>query len=376
MLTILLCTILLNSITPAAPANIQDQTTEGYKKQCKEIAAQAKIPLIQVAFKSGKKMISFESSQSDSIKESSDCSSVFQAASLSKPILAYIVLKMADKGEINLDRPLYQYTNIDRFINKEWAKLLTARIVLTHKTGMPDWATGPSSAGWPTSAIEFICRPDSCFGYSGEGVAFLQRAIESIKGKSLQQIASEDVFIPLDMTNSSYEWRSDYDLAAVSGFNKDGVNRGQGRHPRANAAYTLRTTADDYMRFLTVLANGTGLKPKTHKAQFTPVVNAPYYLDQNRPCDKYIFWGICVGIEKNPELGNIIFHWGDNGSFKGLFLIVPGMGRDPYSTHGKHPARILVYFTNSAHGHDIINQMIPLFLNNKTPLQVGYWIGD
>ncbi len=222
MLTLLLGSIFLNSITLTTPVNISDQTTEEYKNRCKEIAAEAKIPLIQVAYKSGKRMISFEASQSESIKESSDCSSVFQAASLSKPILAYIVLKMADKGEIDLDLPLFHYTNIDRFVNKEWARLLTARIVLTHKTGLSDWAAGPSSAEWPDSPIKFICRPDSCFGYSGEGIAFLQRAVESIRGKSLEQIASEDVFIPLQMTHSSYEWKDDFNEAAVPGFNKGG----------------------------------------------------------------------------------------------------------------------------------------------------------
>jgi len=352
------------------------------KAQVHEIAAKAGIPLIQVAYWDGKELISFESSQSDSLKESADCSSVFQAASLSKPVLAYIVLKMADEGRIDMDMPLYKYTDIDRFTNKEWAKLLTARMVLTHRTGLADWAASPSSAGWPTSPIEFVCRPDSCFGYSGEGIAFLQRAVENIREKSLQQIAQEDVFTPYGMNHSSFEWKGEYDSIAVPGFNKEGTNRGVRRFPGANAAYTLRTTASDYMKFLKVIASGTGLKAGTHKAQLTPVVHAPYYLGQDRPEDKNIFWAICLGVEKNEELGNIIFHWGDNGNFKGLFLIVPGdrhaetrAGIKSTDAKPKND-RLLVYFTNSAHGHDIINQLTPLFLHNKQPLQISSWIGE
>lgn len=65
-----------------------------------------------------------------------DCSTVFQAASLSKPVFAYIVLRMADRGEIDLDTPLYKYIGIEKFDNQEYARQLTARIVLSHATGL------------------------------------------------------------------------------------------------------------------------------------------------------------------------------------------------------------------------------------------------
>ena len=56
--------------------------------------------------------------------------SIFQAASLSKPLFAYIVMRMVDRGEIDLDRPIADYTDIDRFEDKEMARRLTPRIVL------------------------------------------------------------------------------------------------------------------------------------------------------------------------------------------------------------------------------------------------------
>ena len=361
MVSLLISALVIGSFGPGDSAAV-------YKEKCREIAASAKIPLIQVEYKSGKKTISFESAQFEFAKESAACNTVFQAASLSKPVFAYIVLKMADRGEIDLDKPLSQYTDIHRFVNKDWAKLLTARNILSHKSGLKDWAAAPSSDAWPSSKIEFIFRPDSCFGYSGEAYAFLQRAVEKIRGKSLEEIAVEEVFVPFKMTNTSYIWKSSYDSQAAFGYNSKGENRGQGRHPRANSAYTLRTTAADYSKFLTVLANGTGLKSKTHKEQLSPAVNAVYNFGKERPCDKYIFWGLGVGIEKNPELGDIIFHWGDNGNFKALFIIVPAQkGR---------PASHFVYFTNSSFGHDIINQIVPLFYNTREPLQISAWINE
>ena len=67
-------------------------------------------------------------------------SSIFQAASLSKPLFAYIVMKMVDKGEIDLDTPICQYTDIERFEDKEMAAILTPRMVLSHTTGLPNWS--------------------------------------------------------------------------------------------------------------------------------------------------------------------------------------------------------------------------------------------
>ena len=329
------------------------------------IASEAKIPLIQLEFGNGNHTISFESSQNDTIIASTDENTVFQAASLSKPIFAYIVLRMYDRGEIGLDTPICEYTDIDRFVNKEWAEILTPRMVLSHRTGLPNWATSPSSEEWPTAPIEFLFKPDSAFGYSGEGYAFLQRAVEKIKGKSLQQIAEEEVFVPFGMKLTDYGWRNEYDSLAADGYNADGVNRGKGRHPRENSAYTLRTTANEYALFVKrALISGEGLKQQTHKMMLSPHVEAVRYYDRLRECDKYIKWGLGVGIECNSELGDIYYHWGDNGNFKALFIIVPSDNK------------YLVYFTNSTFGHTIIDQITPLYFGNTAPLAISAWINE
>lgn len=337
-----------------------------YNDQLSQIAREAGIPLIQVAYTQGKAYVGYEISTVSTIMPREDGKTVFQAASLSKPVLAYIVMRMSDRGEIDLDRPLAEYTDIERFVNKELARMLTARIVLSHATGLPNWAVSPSSPEWPESPIVFKFRPDSAFSYSGEGYAFLQRAVEQIQGKGLEEIAQKEVFLPLGMVSSSYTWRDDYNSLAVSGFNRDGEDRGKGNFPRANAAYTLRTTAADYMRFLEALSRGTGLGKESRKAIFTPKVQAVRYADKPRECDQRIFWGLGVGIEKHPELGEVVFHWGDNGAFKSLFLIVPGKGL--------RQKRIMIYFTNSQAGHDVIEDMAHLFLNNSDSLAINEWV--
>ena len=353
-------------LTGAPFINSCDSTkTAAFKDEVIKTASDAKIPLIQLEFGHGKNIISFESAQNDTIIASKEQNTIFQAASLSKPIFAYIVLKMYDRGEIELDRPIYEYTDIDRFVNKEWAEILTPRMVLSHRTGLPNWATSPSSEEWPTAPIEFLFKPDSAFGYSGEGYAFLQRAVEKIKGKSLQRIAEEEVFVPFGMKLTDYGWRNEYDSLAADGYNTDGVNRGKGRHPRENSAYTLRTTANEYAIFVKrALIEGEGLKQQTHKMMLSPHVEAVRYSDRLRECDKYIKWGLGVGIECNPELGDIYYHWGDNGNFKALFIIVP------------NDNKYLVYFTNSTFGHTIIDRLTPLCFGNTAPLAISAWISE
>lgn len=348
----------------ALALSCDNQRIDNIKSKTAEIADSAKIPLIQVAFKNQKEFISFEFSQSDTIIASLDENSVFQAASLSKPIFSYIVFLLADRGVIDLDVPLAEYTSIHRFENKEWASKITARTVLTHKTGLPNWATSPSSEEWPSSVVKFKFRPDSAFSYSGEGYYLLQRAVEDITGKSLENLAKEEVFTPFGMEHTSYEWKEEYETLAADGFNREGESKGKGRHPRANSAYTLRTTARDYSKFLDVLMDGQGLKKETHQQMLSPVTQAVRFAGKPRECDSAIFWALGVGIEKDTEFGDVIFHWGDNGNFKALFVIVPQK-----RSH-------LVYFTNSARGHDIIDQMVNLFFSPKSPFKIGPWVNQ
>lgn len=361
LLTLLTMSVLTTSSCGSSSSDADNLLIE----KTKEIAVGAKIPLMQLEYSDGGHTVSFEIAQRDGITASEGGSTVFQAASLSKPVLAYIVLKMADNGELGLDEPIAKHTDIDRFVNKEWAGALTPRIVLSHRTGLPNWAVkAPSSAEWPTSFISFLHQPDSTFTYSGEGYAFLQRAIEAIRGKSLQQIAEEEVFIPFGMPNTSYGWLPAYDSLAVEGYNREGESVGVQVFPRENSGYTLRTTAKEYSRFIRhALVEGKGLKPETHRLMLTPAGVAGSKGQPTEP-DKQIMWGLGVGVERNEELGEVYFHWGDNGEFKSLFVVAPKANR------------YVVYFTNCPFGHTIIDELMPLYLGNTKPLSLSGWIAQ
>ena len=64
---------------------------------------------------------------------------LFEAASLSKPVFATAVLRLAERGEFDLDQPLHELLPNDRISHDPRSEALTARLVLSHRTGLPNW---------------------------------------------------------------------------------------------------------------------------------------------------------------------------------------------------------------------------------------------
>lgn len=62
---------------------------------------------------------------------------MFEAASMSKPVFAYAVMRLAQKGTIDLDAPLTKYTSKKFLEGDPRLDLITARRVLSHTTGFP-----------------------------------------------------------------------------------------------------------------------------------------------------------------------------------------------------------------------------------------------
>jgi len=79
---------------------------------------------------------------------------IFEAASLTKPLFAYYVLKLVDQGVLSLDRPLAGYLPPEEIVkilghaleekgfHREWFEKITARHVLSHSSGFPHGETG------------------------------------------------------------------------------------------------------------------------------------------------------------------------------------------------------------------------------------------
>lgn len=190
---------------------------------------------------------------------------IFSAASFSKTVFAYIVLLLVEDGIIDLDKPLQQYLDkpLQEYPNyadlkgDKQAGLITARMVLSHSTGFPNWRflTNDGKLG-------FMFEPGSRFSYSGEGISLLQLVVEQITGKGLEELSQELVFEPLGMEHTSYVWQETFEANYAVPHDQYERARMIKRRQKADAAGSMQTTAGDYAHFLLGILNAKG-KRKT-----------------------------------------------------------------------------------------------------------------
>ncbi|SFB83277.1 CubicO group peptidase, beta-lactamase class C family [Parapedobacter composti] len=278
--------------------------------------------------------------------------SVFQTASLSKVVFAYTVLRLYDKGLLDLDRPLLEYMPYERLRNEQRGNRMTARMVLNHTTGLPNWQVSTSNPNWKTSELKAAFEPGAHYRYSGEGFYWLQLVVEHLTQKNLQQVVEEEVFEPLRLKHSSYVWVNRMERNAVVGH-KGLEPYGLRKTRHANAAFSLRATASDYLRFVTeALIKGKGLKPETHKMMLAKS-------SSGQPADKvgeayeHLSFGLGVLLQEN-ERGKAVIHTGSNPGFRNFFIAYPDTGE------------ALVCFTNSTNGEKIREEVARILLGNQT----------
>jgi CubicO group peptidase (beta-lactamase class C family) len=268
---------------------------------------------------------------------------VFEAASLSKPVFAYAVLKLVDEGKLNLDTPLNKYlgNNYD-VVNDDRINLITARRVLSHTSGFPNWR---DNDGTKTLLIHFT--PGEKFSYSGEGMVYLSKIIEKITGLRFEEFMQKYALQPLGMKASSYIWRNRFDslkayrhdlLGKLSGRNQPDDGREDTLHDNGNAAASLCTNANDYAKFIIAVLNGTGLKKETWEQMLTPQIR----VDQKYP---QIAWGLGIGLETMSE-GKYFWHWGDNGDSKA------------YITAFLPDKNAVVYFADGSNGLSFTKEIL------------------
>lgn len=180
---------------------------------------------------------------------------IFNVASLTKPITATVALKLVNLGKWDLDEPISKYW-IDPDVSKDKnSKILTTRHILSHQTGFTNWR-GNNKDG----KLHFEFEPGTKYQYSGEGFEYLRKAIESKFHKSLNELASELIFKPLQMTDTNFFWNNKTDISRFAiGYDAKGMAYEIEKNKTANGADNLLTTVEDYGKFLTSVMNSDGL---------------------------------------------------------------------------------------------------------------------
>ena len=317
----------VDRLEAANPQAAEWQTIQGESRK----AGQAESFLRQVLDKSGVTALSVAVIQGSQVvfhrsmgivdkktKRRVDERTVFRTASLSKPVFAFLVMKLVEEGVLELDIPLYRYLKLPLNKYPEYSgpkddryKLLTARILLSHQSGFPNWRRVR-----PGGSLNFEFTPGEKFKYSGEGYRLLQFFLEMITGKGLNQLSKEKVFSPLGMENSSFLWESRFDSNFAFNSNT-GLRRFLIQTKlEPNSAYSLLTNTADYAKFLSAITNGSGLKSETIDMMLEPQVSitskslhAALETDPKIHETMRLAWSLGWGRFTCPQ-GEAIFHVG------------------------------------------------------------------
>lgn len=241
---------------------------------------------------------------------------VFQAASLTKPAVAFGALRLALSGGLDLQAPVahylpqgyVRYQNVLRRAPGDASDTVPASTLaripvaalLNHTSGLPNWAGG-------TLVPAF--EPGQRWRYSGEGYVLLQTVMEAVTGTPITQWMDAQVFAPLGMRDSSLVWKATLEGRAVH------ANGGAGgmRWSLPVAAASLYTTAGDFARLLAAFVADERLLALVQSA---PVVADPAL---------GLEWGYGWGIERTPA-GPVLWQWGNNPGFRNFAMVSPVSG--------------------------------------------------
>lgn len=180
---------------------------------------------------------------------------LWNVASLTKPVTAEVILQLAARGIIDLDQAMSEaYVDPDLAGDARHHQL-TPRIALVHQTGFANWR-------WETGGrLSFVRDPGTQTGYSGEGYTYLARFAEAVTGKSFPELAIAHVLSPLAMGQTSYLPRTGEQERWARPHDESGRAMELQPHEAWSGADNLMTTLGDYAVFL-IRAMETGHWPE------------------------------------------------------------------------------------------------------------------
>ena len=195
---------------------------------------------------------------------------VFQAASISKSVTAWGVMRLVEKGKLVLDAPVEGYLTPWHLPASQFDRSgVTIRRLLSHTSGLSvrGYAGLERSLPLPTveqslsgdtrgaGAVYLEMQPGTGFSYSGGGYTLLQLVIEEVAQEKFSDYMQREVLHPLGMEHSSFEWTPEIQARTASAYDRSGSLLPNYLYTEAAAA-GLYTTAVDLAKF--VAASMTG----------------------------------------------------------------------------------------------------------------------
>lgn len=290
-------------------------------------------------------------------------------ASFSKAVFGVLTMKMVEDGVIDLDTPLesylpkkiYEYEPQTRW-HDDFSSLkedslyhkITARMCLDHTTGFRNYRWFEED-----NKLRVHHTPGTKYGYSGEGFIYLQVVLEKLTGKGLEELAQENIFEPLGMENSAYEWKTRFDKDFALGHNEKGESLKKDKDNEPRGGGTLETTAKDYTKFLTAVLNQKLISKESYDEIFSPHIRIrsekQFGEKANTITDKYdsirLGYGLGWGYFETPH-GKAVFKEGHGSGFVHHSVLFPESGKG------------IMIMTNFERGNSIFKELLEVTLKD------------
>lgn len=201
----------------------------------------------------------------------------FLIGSLTKSFTAVTVMKLVDKGKLNLTAPISTYIpNLRKNIGQD----LTLHLLLKHQSGLPqhlerlasfedkDVSSDEILAIINTASLAFV--PGTQYQYSNLNYHLAAIAIENVTGKTYAQVLQDEIFSPLKMGSSGVERLNNVPVNRANGYRKGflGTNRAENIVSYALGSGDIYSTVDDLLTWEQSLYNNQLLSEKSQRLLF------------------------------------------------------------------------------------------------------------
>lgn len=260
----------------------------------------------------------------------------FNVGSISKTFTAWGVMRLVERGAIELDAPVSRYLTRWSFPASEFdVDAVTVRRLLSHTAGLslpgyPGWGPDDSLPSLEASLsgatngsgdVRLVYEPGTDWRYSGGGYTVLQLVIEEVTGRPFDDYMRDEVLRPLGLTYSDFTIGPEVRARSSLAFDELGDPTPSPRFT-ARAAAGLHTTVHELALFALAAIEGADgappgrglLSPETVALMTTPVEasGGTYGLG-------YTVWALDGG-------GTAIGHDGANRGWHAGFEVIPETG--------------------------------------------------
>lgn len=251
---------------PSAPAVAAPRDPAAIRQQLDQAVpaalARHKVPALSLALIRDGRIDVVAAWGQQSAGQPASPASLFNVASLTKPITAEVALRLASAGRIDLDEAMTAHWLDPDIRDHEWRNRLTARLALSHQTGFANWRRQTGGQ------LRFRFAPGTGYGYSGEGYEYVGRYLQAKAGERLDALAGRLIFAPLAMASTSHTGQPWF-AGRIAAPSRDGAPLPPVIAAQPVASDDLYTTAADYAAFLASLIRSDGISPDLARQRAT-----------------------------------------------------------------------------------------------------------